>query len=169
MRPISRAITLVLIGVTFAAFVEGAHSAGGNLEDARPSVDVVPIVRLEADSPLEVRLAFEPSTDQPVRYLYGDEKLPMSLVSFRLQKEGKAVRSPQDAPDIMLRKEHIKELKPGERLIHTVNLREMFGPLKPGTYTLEVRGSGGPRSSGLSQLHLQRRVLYVEVVDPKAP
>jgi hypothetical protein len=37
--------------------------------------------------------------------------------------------------------------------------------LKPGTYSLEVKATGGPRDFGLSQVHVHRRVLYVEVVD----
>ena len=169
MKSLSPFITFLFAGLALACFSGGAREAGDKIQENRPVVDVVPVVRLEADSPLEVRLAIEAATDQPVKYLFGNDKLPMDLVSFHLLKDGKVLRSTADVPLTFLSERRVRELKPGDRLVHTLSLRERYGQLKPGMYTLEVRASGGPHDFGLSQIHLHKRLLNVEVVEAKVP
>ena len=169
MKRLMAFTTFVLVCLTSAYFWGGGHVAGDDTRENTPVVDVIPVIRLDADSSLEVRLAFEAATEQHVRYLFRSEKHPIAFVSFHLLKDGTVLRSLRNTPDTFISERHVRELQPGDRLIHTLNLRELYGPLKPGMYTLEVRASGGPRDFGLSQIHLHRRALYVEVVEHKLP
>jgi hypothetical protein len=73
---------LVTLAVAFSIF-GGAPPASVTAHDDPPAVDVIPVVTVRADSPMEVQLALEPATDRPVRYLFQDGKEPIYGVAFR--------------------------------------------------------------------------------------
>src|SRR5436190_21908878 len=137
-------VSTALLALPISFFIVGAGPAGDDAGDDRAAVDVVPLVTVRADSPMEVQLALEPASDRPVRYLFRNDSQPIDRVYFQLLKDGKYVPHIVDEGQRALTARRVREMKPGERLIHTVSLREKYGPLKPGTYTLEVKASGGP-------------------------
>ena len=154
----------ILCGALVSVIWAGAFTATAADVKAAPTpkVRLLPVVRLKADSDLRLELVLDVS-GAPLRYLFRNDDLPVDLIYFHLVKDEQIVPQRADVPNRPLVARRVRELKPGDQLRHTLDLREQYRELKPGRYALEVRASGGPRDFGLSQIHLSERLLYIDI------
>ena len=157
--PFGVACTAVVFGMSG----EGTASSFQKHPVVEPLVRVVPLIRVGENADMKVRLAVEPASGRPVRYLFRNDELPMDRVYFDLLRDGEVVQPLEGEGRRMFSPDRVRELKPGEQLIHTLDLRERYGQLKPGRYILEVRAAGRPSELGLAQLNFRERAAYIDV------
>jgi hypothetical protein len=159
-------VAKTLLGLLVPTIVLMASVAAqpDDADEVGPAIKVIPRVRLGAESEMKLELLFENDSNEVVRYLFESAPHPVRRLHFILLKDGVAQIPVQDRGLMMLEANAVRELPPQKRLAHVLDLREIYGKLEPGEYTLEARVNGQPRDFGLTQLRFRKTVLHVEIV-----
>jgi hypothetical protein len=164
---------LVAVGLTLVGFfarvltaqdpgVPGLPGRG----EAQP-VRVVPVFVVEAGSPAIIDVELENTSDQVVRYL-ADQGTAYRL-NLILTKDGEALVPRRPSRLIALSKEAVRDLKPGDCVLHRLKLQELYPDLRPGLYKLDAELHSELRDFGLTPIRLRQRVLNLRVEARQMP
>ena len=160
-----RAKYLTIAGVLFTA------SVGFSLQGVRPlpseaqgTADVVPLVQVESGGQAPLSIVFENVSKEALRYIPAADGRSVNRLRFILSRDGQQVVPIRQPGQVSLTASRVRELQPGGVLVHNLSLREMYGDLKPGRYLLEGEIDGQPTDFNLTQIHLKRKILYIDVI-----
>lgn len=158
--------TVFAVGLTFAfatlAFVraqpdEARVNAPGEL------VRVVPLVRLNADSDNVLTFMFENASKEAIRYMPAGDRVRFMDLRFDVLKDGVVLERRWGDPNVLEDKSRVKELRPGQGILHTLRLKDQYGQLKPGRYSVEAKIERVPKGYGLTPLRLRQKVLIFDL------
>lgn len=155
---------LVLIGFLTLVSTASIHLDGAGDRISSPVARVVPSVVLRADSPMEVSMLFENTSDKPIRYEPDTDGRSLTRLRYTLMKDGVVIERRLSTGDALFNEKAIPELPPGGTLVHRLNLRNVYGRLKPGRYALEAHVTGVPKAYDLTPIRFRERILYLDVV-----
>jgi hypothetical protein len=150
------------------AGLQSAQTTDGPMTKDTPSVDILPIIEIDARTDMVVQFAFENTSGREFRY-QAHRPWNVADLSLELYREGRLVkpRKTFGEPPI-LSKDSVRVLRPGEFVLYTEKLRDRYEGLDPGLFEVRVQynvkeGSVPHLDFGLTPLKIDRKVALLQV------
>jgi hypothetical protein len=140
--------------------------AGPSRHHETAAIDIIPLAKVGGDSPLRVAVLVKNTSDAVVRYLPAGDGRSFNRLQFILQRDGVVIPPIMTPGHVARTEERVRELRPGAMLEHSMSLRDMFGPLEPGRYSVSVSISEGGGDFGITPIHFDRQVMFIDVQGP---